>query len=71
MVKNRLTLTLKLVPANDNQVRDLDHKSGHKRNPVDARIISLAKLLATTVVTEAMDQITTPANDNAPETDKG
>jgi len=66
MVKNRSTLTLKLVPANDNQVRD----ACHKRNPVDARIISLAKLLATSVVTEAMDQITTPANDNAPETDK-
>jgi len=74
MVKNRSLLTLKLVTANDNQVLYSDcglkpgqksgNNSGIKRNPVDPRIISLAKLLARSAAQDALDSIARPANDD-------
>lgn len=74
MVKNRSPLTLKLVTANDNQVLDPDYGlnpgqksgsgSGTKRNPVDPRLISLARLLARSAAQDALDSISQPANDN-------
>ena len=58
MPKDKSPLTLKLVAANDNQ----DLKA--RRNPLDPRLISLAKILARSAAQEAVDNITCPANDN-------
>ena len=58
MPKDKSPLTLTLVAANDNQ----DFET--KRNPLDPRLISLAKILARSAVQEAVDNIKCPANDN-------